>query len=90
MSRTWVDEPRTKDQPPRWAMFCDVIGCKNRSDARRTQKDLPLEEFARAGWFIAATHGDRCPSCAVGYQPPADGVGRRSRVMDDVAEEQQP
>ncbi len=46
-------------------MRCDNWdgGCRIRSDIRPTTEALPLEEFAAAGWYIAKTHGDRCPSC---------------------------
>jgi hypothetical protein len=30
---------------------------------RPDHSDLPLEEFAAAGWFVAASHGDLCPAC---------------------------
>lgn len=44
-------------------MVCDAPGCLTRSGPRATQQDLSLREFAAAGWFIARTHGDRCPGC---------------------------
>lgn len=46
-----------------WVMRCDAEGCKTRSDVRPRCADLSLPEFVAAGWFIARTHGDRCPTC---------------------------
>jgi hypothetical protein len=61
MSREWVGAKRSEG----WQMRCDNWdgGCRVRSDIRPTTEALPLEEFAAAGWYVAATHGDRCPSC---------------------------
>jgi hypothetical protein len=52
---------------PGWVMVCN--GCwATRSDVRPTQHDLPLSEFAAAGWFIGKL-SDLCPACA-----PADAT----------------
>lgn len=56
MSRQWISK---KDQ--RWVMRCDE--CTTVSDPRPKQDDLPLSEFAAAGWFIAKIFGDQCPVC---------------------------
>ena len=60
MSREWVGKKLSDG----WEMRCDNWRvCKVRSDVRRSDNDLPLEEFATAGWFIAQGHGDSCPAC---------------------------
>lgn len=61
MSREWVGETRSQG----WVMRCDNWRglCKTEVGPRRTEHDLPLREFIAAGWFIARTHGDRCPKC---------------------------
>lgn len=47
-----------------WAMLCDRPGCTTRSAPAWREQDLPtLAEFQHRGWFIAKTHGDRCPDC---------------------------
>lgn len=51
-----------------WALFCDK--CGERSEIRPGQKDLPLQPFREAGWFIAEMWGDRCPTCR------AEGIDR--------------
>jgi hypothetical protein len=56
MSREWISK---KDQ--RWVMCCNQ--CDHRTEPRATQNDLPLEEFAQAGWFVAKLYGEWCPNC---------------------------
>lgn len=56
MSREWISK---RDQ--RWQMRCDH--CDHRSEPRARQDDLPLEEFAKAGWFVAKLFGEWCPNC---------------------------
>lgn len=61
MSREWATSKRWGG----WVMVCDNWddNCKTRSDVRPIQTDLPLSEFAEAGWYIAQVHGDLCPKC---------------------------
>lgn len=63
MSRVWAEEHKREGLKPPWRMVCDRLGCSTRTEPRPTENDLPLEEFAQAGWFIASVHGDRCPEC---------------------------
>lgn len=80
MSREWVDDrkkpprpgqPDTRDK--RWVMRCDVglfdgNRCSTESEPFASQPPLTL--FRERGWFIAAKHGDVCPSClAAGVTP---------------------
>ena len=86
MSREWVDDhkspprtgPDTRDK--RWVMRCDCWHqdhgikagqerrCKTKGEPSPTQP--PLEPYRVAGWFIARSHGDRCPEClAMGHDP---------------------
>jgi len=44
-----------------WVMGCDE--CPHFVGPRASQGDLPLEEFAEAGWFVARVFGDACPEC---------------------------
>ena len=88
MSREWVDDhkkpprrgPDKRDK--RWVMRCDcfhqdhgleaglVHRCKTEGEPSATQP--PLEQYRDAGWFIARTHGDRCPTClGMGHKPDA-------------------
>lgn len=59
-----------------WRMWCDEPGCAESSETRPTQHDLPLAEFAAAGWHVAEKWGDICPTClAKGVKPrPEDGI----------------
>lgn len=57
MSRSWVSQ---KDH--RWVMLCDEPSCTTRSDARLTQDDHNLADYARKGWWIGLAV-DACPSC---------------------------
>lgn len=58
MSRQWVSDKNRK-----WVMVCDTERCTTQSDIRRHESELPLEEFALAGWYIGHGYGDKCPKC---------------------------
>lgn len=75
MSREWVDDLKPRPKDKRWVMRCDVIHpsgmrCKTEGEPSPLQPDL--DQYAEAGWYIAAVHGDICPNCLTsGYQPSA-------------------
>lgn len=61
---------------PGWVMVCN--GCwKTKSDVRPRQEDLPLEEFAAAGWFIGEV-ADRCPACVASLP---GGIGEMATIV---------
>ena len=75
MSREWAGKKRSDG----WEMVCDNWRtCKVKSDVRDSDNDLPLEEFAAAGWYIAQGHGDRCPKCVLAEGGMAELIVSRS------------
>jgi hypothetical protein len=52
--------------------------CKTSVGPRPSCDDLPLEEFAAAGLFIAHTHSDCCPACVAA----AGGMDTLTKVRD--------
>lgn len=60
-----------------WVMVCN--GCwTTRSEVRARQEDLPLEEFAEAGWYIGEV-ADWCPACVATLSGDLQAVARRVR-----------
>lgn len=79
MAREWVDDmkplpkrgPDTRDK--RWVMRCDVTrddGSRCPTEGEPSKRQPPLREYRDAGWFIAAVHGDICPTCLASGEMP--------------------
>ena len=70
---------RLDKRDKRWVMRCDcwdghgldgqgrLRRCRTEGEPSVEQPDL--QQYMDAGWFIAATHGDRCPACVAAEHP---------------------